>query len=239
MPGEVGTVARLWRYPVKSLTGEEPSELELDARGVAFDRMWALVDGDGRIASGKPTRRFARVPGLMRHASRLDGDRPRITLADGRSARAGDPEMAELVEAMAGPGWSLRREAATPHLDAAPVHLATSATLAVLSDAVGAEVVAERLRPNVLVDVGDGPASLVEDGWVGRVLEVGEVRLRVSERTERCVMVDHVRAGLPALPARAGVLKAAGALNDACVGVYAEVLAPGRIGLGDPVRVVG
>jgi uncharacterized protein YcbX len=166
----------------------------------------------------------------------MDGDLPRVTLEDGRSARADDEAaMAALVQAMAGPGWALRREAQTPHHDAAPIHLATTATLAFLSAAVGTEVTAERLRPNVLVDVdGEGP---VEDGWLGRELSIGDVRLRVLERTERCVMVDHVRPNLPALPARAGVLKAAGALNEACAGVYAEVLAPGRIRSGDAVRL--
>jgi uncharacterized protein YcbX len=231
-------VREIRRYPVKSMAGESLPAVDLDSRGLVGDRWYAVVDGDGKLASGKPSRRFRRVPELMRHASRMDGDLPRVTLADGRSARADDEDaMATLVEAMAGPGWALRREAQTPHHDAAPVHIATTATLAFLSAAVGTEVTAERLRPNVLLDIdGEGP---VEDGWVGRELTVGEVRLRVTGRTERCVMVDHVRPDLPALPARAGVLKAAGALNEACAGVYAVVLAPGRISAGDPVRLQG
>jgi uncharacterized protein len=227
-------VSALRRYPVKSLGGEAPAELELETRGVVGDRLWALVDRAGLLASGKGSRRFRAVRGLMVHAARMDGDAPVVTLADGRSARAGDPEMGALVEAMAGPGWTLAREAAVPHHDAAPVHLATTSTLAALSERVGTDVDVERLRPNLLVDTGPEP-GFPEDAWRSRELEIGTARLRVVDTTERCVMVDHVRTGMPALPPRSGVLRAAGALNAACAGVYAEVLAPGRVRVGDAI----
>jgi uncharacterized protein YcbX len=226
----------LRRYPVKSLGGERLDALEIEPRGVVGDRLWALVDRDGKLASGKGTRRFRAVRGLMVHAARLEHDGPVIALADGRSARAADePAMQELVEAMAGPGWRLAREAAVPHHDAAPLHLATTSTLAALTQAVGHPVDVERLRPNVLVDTGDDP-EFAEDAWVGRELTIGEVRVRVHDRTERCVMVDHPRAGMPAFPGSRGVLKAAGRLNAACAGVYADVLVPGWINAGDAVE---
>jgi uncharacterized protein YcbX len=229
-------VAALRRYPVKSLGGERLDQLEIEQRGVAGDRLWALVDREGMLASGKGSRRFRAVRGLMLHAARLDGGEPVVTLADGRSARADEPAMAELVEAMAGPGWRLARETAVPHHDAAPLHLATTSTLAALAGGLGHAVDAERLRPNVLVDTGDEP-GFAEDGWVGRELRIGAVRLRVCDRTERCVMVDHPRAGMPPLPGSRGVLKAAGRLNAACAGVYADVIVPGRIRLGDAVAL--
>jgi uncharacterized protein len=232
-----GAVLELRRYPVKSLGGERLGELELEPRGVVGDRLWALVDEEGKLASGKGSRRFRAVRGLMVHAARLDDGEPVVTLADGRTARVGEPAMAELVRAIAGPGWRLAREAAVPHHDAAPIHLATTSTLAALGEAVGRPVHAERLRPNVLVDTGAEP-GFAEDAWLGRELAIGEVRLRVQERTERCVMVDHVRDGMPWLPGSRGVLKAAGRLNAACAGVYADVLVPGRIRAGDAVELV-
>jgi uncharacterized protein len=232
-----GTVLALRRYPVKSLGGERLDELDVEPRGVVGDRLWALVDRDGKLASGKGSRRFRAVRGLMLHAARLDAGEPVVTLADGRTAPAADePAMAGLVEAMAGPGWRLAREAAVPHHDAAPVHLATTSTLATLTQAVGHPVDVERLRPNVLVDTGEDP-GFAEDAWVGRELQIGDVRLRVRDRTERCVMVDHPRAGMPPFPGSRGVLKAAGRLNAACAGVYADVLVGGRIRAGDPVAL--
>lgn len=100
----VGRVAGVWRYPVKSLDGEQMPALALDRRGVERDRLWALVDGNGAIASGKRTRRFRRVPGLLRHSSHLDGEIPVITLSDGRAARADHEEAAELLREMPVPG---------------------------------------------------------------------------------------------------------------------------------------
>ena len=47
------TVAELWRYPVKSLLGEQLPEVEVDERGVIGDRLYAVTDRDGKLGSGK------------------------------------------------------------------------------------------------------------------------------------------------------------------------------------------
>jgi MOSC domain-containing protein len=221
-------VEQLWRYPVKSLAGERLPALELDARGPRFDRGWALVSPEGFLASGKDSRRFRRVPGLLHHRSAMDGDLPVVTLADGRAARAGTPELDALLAYVAPPGWVLRREAEVPHHDAAPVHLVTSATLAALSAAAGEPVAAARLRPNLLLAAGG--ARFAEEAWVGRTLRVGEVVLRIREPTERCVMVGHAQG---ALEARPRLLRTIGRVNRACAGVYADVVTAGRVAEGD------
>jgi uncharacterized protein YcbX len=227
-------VAELWRYPVKSFAGERLDGVTVDGRGVDGDRLWALVDPVGAIASGKTTRRFRKVAGLLRHRSTLDGGAPVITLADGRSARAGTPELDALVAEIAPAGWALRREAAVPHFDAAPIHVVTSRTLATLGAAVGERVPVERLRPNVLLDVDDA-APFPEDAWLGRTLHIGGVELRIAERCERCVMVTQAQAQIPRRPR---LLQTIGRVNRACAGVYAEVVAPGEMREGDAVRLV-
>jgi uncharacterized protein YcbX len=223
-----GEVVGLWRYPVKSLTGEPMPELRFDRRGAEFDRLWALVDADGRIASGKPTRRFRKVPGLLRHATQLDGDVPVITLIDGRTARVGTAEAAALIRDIAGPEWSIQRENSVSHFDVGPVHLVTTATLATLSGAAQAPITVERLRPNVLLH--NDAVGFPEDEWLGRTIRLGEVELRFTTRVERCVMVNHAQVDLPA---RRDVLKTIGRVNDVYAGVYAEVLKPGTIAVGD------
>jgi uncharacterized protein YcbX len=222
-------LVELWRYPVKSLAGERLIAVAVDARGIEGDRAWALVDPDGCIASGKTTRRFRAVRGLMQHRSHLDHRQPVITLADGRSARADTPELGALVAAIAPPGWSLQREDRTPYFDAGAVHLVTTAALATLSRLAGDHVPVPRLRPNLVLDVGHA-APFPEDAWLGRTLAIGTVKLRIMERTERCVMVGHAQA---ALDARPKLLKAIGRANNACAGVYAEVLVPGTVTEGD------
>jgi MOSC domain-containing protein len=54
MANEIGRVASLWRFPVKSLRGEQLSALEIGPTGVIGDRAYALRDTKtGRIMSGK------------------------------------------------------------------------------------------------------------------------------------------------------------------------------------------
>jgi uncharacterized protein YcbX len=226
-------LAELWRYPVKSLAGERLRRVTVDLRGLEGDRLWALVDPDGGIASGKTTRRFRRVPGLLHHRSHLDGREPVVTLADGRSARAGSAELNALVAEIAPPGWSLQREDRTPHFDAGPVHLVTTATLATLSKVAGEPIPVERLRPNLLLEV-DHTAPFPEDEWLGRTMLLGAVELRILDRTERCAMVGHAQSSLEAHPT---LLKTIGRINHACAGVYAEATVPGVLNEGDIARL--
>nr|WP_286194420.1 MOSC N-terminal beta barrel domain-containing protein [Synechococcus sp. CCY 0621] len=50
----VGTVQTLWRYPVKSMLGDSPQRLDVEAHGIRGDRAYALWDhASGRVASAK------------------------------------------------------------------------------------------------------------------------------------------------------------------------------------------
>jgi len=52
MQTRLGSVVALWRYPVKSMMGEELNRAEVTERGLVGDRAYALVDGtDGKVAS--------------------------------------------------------------------------------------------------------------------------------------------------------------------------------------------
>ncbi len=57
--GLVGSVARLWRFPVKSMRGEQPEQAELTERGLVGDRAYALIDVEtGKVASAKSVKLF-------------------------------------------------------------------------------------------------------------------------------------------------------------------------------------
>lgn len=231
MPGSpVGVVASLWRYPVKSMLGERREELRLDARGAVGDRLFAVRDEAGKFGSGKTTRRFRRIDGLFRFRARLEGELPVITFPDGTHRRGDDPGIhAALSEALGLP-VTLSREAEIPHFDAGAFHLITGASAAALFGP-GQPVDERRFRPNlVLATDGEG---FLEDGWIGRELAVGdEVRLRVLQRTERCVMITF---GQDELPPEPGLLRELGQRNAACFGVYAEIVTPGVVRVGDSV----
>jgi uncharacterized protein YcbX len=213
-------VAALWRYPVKSMLGERCEALQVDARGAAGDRLYAVRDAEGKLGSGKDTRRFRRIDGLL--GFRAEGDTPMITFPDGRRMLATEPAIhAALSEALRTP-VSLAREGEVPHHDAEALHLVTTGSLARL------DADARRFRPNLIIDAtGD------EAGWEGRTLTAGEAILRIVGRTERCVMITMAQTELPAEPKLLRALS-----GDAPMfGVYAEVLSPGRIRVGDPVLV--
>src|SRR2546426_874397 len=56
---EIGSVASLWRYPVKSMMGEELNATEVTERGLLGDRAYALVDNsDGKAATAKNPRKW-------------------------------------------------------------------------------------------------------------------------------------------------------------------------------------
>ena len=81
-----GVVAGLMRYPVKSLAGEELDAAEMQGRGLAGDRAWAVYTPDGGIGSGKTTRRFRRVDGLLQLRATLAGSVPVVEFPGGSLA---------------------------------------------------------------------------------------------------------------------------------------------------------
>ncbi|MCK9496187.1 MAG: MOSC domain-containing protein [Dehalococcoidia bacterium] len=70
----VGTVSEAWRYPIKSVGGVRAGTVDLDQRGVRADRGFAVYGDDGKIGSGKSTRRFRRMDGSS--SARSASDRP-------------------------------------------------------------------------------------------------------------------------------------------------------------------
>jgi uncharacterized protein YcbX len=95
----VGTVAELWRYPVKSMRGTTVPELVITSQGVLGDRAWALRDPQsGRIAAAK------RLPRLLEFRSTYVTEptstspgRVLIEVPEGPQVYADDPEASEII----------------------------------------------------------------------------------------------------------------------------------------------
>lgn len=156
-------------------------------RGVELDRALAIYVQDGKIASGKTTRRFRRMRDLFAQRSWDDGTSVWVETPDGVIYRSEDPEGWAAVSQVVGEPVEIRPEGQVAHKDDAPIHLVTTSSLgraAILRP--GFDEAPERCRPNPVVDV-DG-ADRIEEGWVGKRLQVGSCVLRVTKRTEQCVM---------------------------------------------------
>ncbi|MFC8131592.1 MOSC domain-containing protein [Streptomyces sp. NPDC057302] len=217
-------------FPVKSMLGERSERLVVDERGVAGDRLWALRYEDGKLGSGKNSRRFRRTPGMLEYDAVYEGEGPVVTTPDGERLRPGDPRIAELF----GAGVELAREGGTSHQDAGAVSLVGTASLRALGELLGDSepVDVRRLRKNIVVGTEE---PWIEEDWVGREIAFdGGLRLRVTERIERCVMTTQAQRGLPA---DSRILKTLTATRGMCVGVYADVVTPGTLALGAEVTV--
>ncbi|NUT06605.1 MAG: MOSC domain-containing protein [Hamadaea sp.] len=220
----VGTVAQLWRYPIKSMLGEQVSEAEVTERGLAGDRRWAIVDQvTGKIASAK-TPRLWRALLTCRGTAGPDGavilgpggrplDDAGLAELVGRPVRLADtpPPGASLdrskPDQVLAQGLDAEVDADVVHFgsaapagtffDFAPIHVLTTSTLrsvAALSPRTAIEV--ERYRPNLVVDT-PGP-GFPEHAWVGSDLRIGdEVVLRVIASTPRCAIPTLAHGELP------------------------------------------
>ena len=270
-----GTVVGLWRYPVKSMMGEELNGAVLTERGVLGDRRFALVDAaTGKVAGAKNPRKwgdFFAFRAAYAEPPRAGATLPavRLTLPDGAVATSDQPDLAQVLSRALGRDVELAesqgngataaaqaeeywpdvdglefRDTVTDFelpagtfFDLAVVHLVTTATLdrlrALYPDG---RFEARRFRPNVVVATDPGREGFVENEWIDRTIALGdEVRLRVTGPCPRCVMTTLAQGDLPK---DTGILRAAAQHNQANVGVYADVLAPGTVRRGDRVTVL-
>jgi uncharacterized protein len=235
---EIGRLAALWRYPVKSMLGEQLEEADFAERGLAGDRAYAVADVEsGRIQNAKR----AGWDGLFGFRANLTGEpygdpsRLRITLPDGEVVAGEAENRDEKLSGAFGRGVTLVSGGA--FFDLGAVHLLTTASLEKLGELYPeGSFDPRRFRPNVVLELGLGEVGFVEDGWLGRTLRLGdEVVLEVTERVARCVMTTLPQAGLAKDP---GIMNASYRHNGNNVGVYARVLEGGRVGRGDRVVLV-
>ena len=237
----IGTVAALWRYPVKSLLGEELEEVGFSHRGVFGDRAYAVADGEsGQVRNAKR----AGWQDLFSFAARLEGGTPasgrsslRISAPDGRVVAGDQPNRDRLLSEAFGREVTLEEAGDDPFFDLGAVHLLTTASLGKLRELYDeGDFDARRFRPNVILELGSGENGFVEDGWIGRTLSLGEeVVLEVTDPVARCVMTTLEQGNLPRDPK---IMSTTYAYNDNCVGIYARVVRGGSVRRGDGVALI-
>jgi uncharacterized protein YcbX len=261
MPG--GRVAALWRYPVKSMQGEELDAAEVTPAGLLGDRRFAVVDAaTGKVAGAKNPRKwpdfFYFSAGYVQPpASGAELPAVRITTPDGESATTADENLPKLLSVALGrevwlsPGMAEAtaegydvvndvtgtwRLPPGTFFDSASVHLLTTATLERLGSLYPAgRFEPRRFRPNIVVATPPDAGGFPENDWAGHEIAIGRsVRLRVTAATGRCVMTTLAQGDLPR---DRGILRALAEHNGARAGVYAEVLAGGTVMRGDAIGV--
>jgi uncharacterized protein YcbX len=103
--GVVGSVAGLWRFPVKSMRGEQLEQAEITERGLFGDRAYALIDTDtGKVVSAKSVRPFPDLFGCQAgfvEPRRSGRELPpvRIVLPDGTSVTSDSGDVDRVLSA--------------------------------------------------------------------------------------------------------------------------------------------
>jgi uncharacterized protein YcbX len=235
---EIGTVEALFRYPVKSMRGEQIGAANVGWHGVDGDRRLAFRRVNDRTAS--PWLTASKLPDLVLFTPQRNVD----TKADALPSHVRTPEGEELpvfgdaLDAEIG-----RRHGAPVQLmqfkngifDDASISVITTGTVREVGQLAGKDVDARRFRPNIVVRSMRG-VPFEEDEWIGGVLTFGEddhaPSVAVTMRDPRCVMVNLDPDGGPSSP---DVLKALVRANANNAGIYAAVTRVGRIAVGQTV----
>ncbi len=215
--------------------GEALESLAIDEKGAVGDRYFALKDSEGRLGSGKTTRRFRQIDGLLDFSAAIENGAAIVRFPDGHAMRVDDPALGCMLSAACGIEVTIESEDQdqAKHRDSAPIHILSEASLGWLRARLpGVTIDARRFRPNLVIATeADG---LPEQDWIGREIAIGKaVLVRIAQSTVRCVMTTSPQAELEAAPA---VLRTLTQANAASLGVYAEVLRAGTVGLGDELR---
>lgn len=239
MPIEIGRIEAIYRYPVKSMRGEQ-----LDAAALG----WYGIEGDRRLAfrrigerGGNPWLSAGRLPDLVSFAPlRLQGHREELPshvrtpngddlpvfgddLADEVARRHGAPvQMMQLRHGI---------------FDEASVSVISAATVGEIGRLSETRADVRRFRPNLFVrSTSDVPFE--EDAWVGGVLTFGSGEdapaVAVTMRDLRCSMVNIDPDGGGSV---AAVMKACVRANDNHAGVYGTVTRTGRVVVGASVSL--
>jgi len=228
----VGRVAGLWRYPVKSMAAEELDGAEVSWHGLAGDRRWAFIRA-GQERSGFPWLTIRERPEMARYRPRFaEPARPDASLTLVRTPSGDEFDVADpALAAELGPGVRVIKQNRGV-FDTMPLSLLTTQALAGLGRLTGTGLSAGRFRPNLLVDAGG--CDFPEDAWVGRVLRIGGLRMRVDKPDQRCVIVTIDPVTLRRDPA---ILRTIARERDTRFGVYGSTVAPGLVAVGDPVAL--
>ena len=259
----VGTVESLWRYPVKSMRGEELDEMFAGYAGVYGDRVFAFtssVNSEGfPFFTGRDQRQMLRYRPRFRNPDKAV--RP-VNLPEAESLPpgvtplyAGQDELMVDIETPDAKTFTINDPALIGNLsegvddkhqltlirseraltDCRPLSIFAVQSAKKLGEETGIAVDERRFRANIYLDL---PSSdgFAENGFVGSSLRIGsKVVVSVLERDPRCMMITLDPETAEKTPA---ILKAVAQAHEGMAGVYAAVLIEGVIRKGDSVELI-
>jgi uncharacterized protein YcbX len=245
----VGRIESLWRYPVKSMMGEQLPEAYLWGGGVFGDRRYGFLTSAAPADFPYFTAR-ERHDMLLHRASYRHPDkmiRPNgglspddgaivVETPQGEQLAVDDPRLIELLRV----GVRERHHITLIHsenaiVDSRPVSLFSLQTLKHLSRENGMELDKRRFRANIYVDLG-AEGGFTEDDWVGRRLRMGsDAVVEISKRNQRCKLITLDPDSTEGTPE---VMSRLARNHEMRAGIYATVVAQGMVSAGDEIRLL-
>lgn len=241
MKKEIGIVKSIYRYPVKSMAGEQLSSASIDLHGVEGDRRFAFrrmndTNGFPFLTAGKLREMVLYQPfnadgendlSLPTHIRTPDGKEFELDSEDLRnelsSAHKSEVELMKLKHGI---------------FDEAPLSLITTATIKTLEKDTNLELDVRRFRPNILVEAVD-EVSFPEDAWVGKIIAFGDEEdapsMTVAMKDVRCAMINFDPDNAQSNPE---ILKTVARVNEVCAGIYGSTFRSGRVSTGQKVYLI-
>jgi uncharacterized protein len=257
----IGKVDSLWRYPVKSMRGEELDEAFAGFSGIYGDRLFAFRSSASpkgfpyltareqqKLLQYRPRFRYpdkAARPANLAEAEAMGANPVSADLTDlmvdvdtpsGETLAIDDAALIDTLRDGIGQKHQLalmRSERALT--DCRPVSIFSLQSARQLSEETDTPVDKRRFRANIYVDLTSGE-GFAENEFVGRSLRIGpKVVVRILERDARCVMITLDPDTGEKTPA---LLKKVAQAHDGMAGVYGAVLVEGMLRKGDSVEVL-
>jgi hypothetical protein len=232
----VGVIRQLGRYPVKSMRGESLLATTLTLQGVPADRRYAFVQMASR--SSFPWLTARELPELLCYSTSVEKTGPKevevsVTTPDGEKFPIQSDELRQALEARSGKELFLLQDY-RGSFDVAPISLISCQTISQIAKESETEVDSLRFRPNLLIDLESGE-PFDELNWVGRILRMGDTaRIAITQVDKRCMMITLDPTSAKPSPA---VLLCVAQQHNQCAGVYATVLTPGEVRIGDTISL--
>jgi uncharacterized protein len=257
----IGTVDSLWRYPVKSMRGEELDEAFASYSGIYGDRVFAFRSSANhkgfpyftardqrRLLQYRPRFRYPDkaahpinlVEAETRNANPLIASLAELVVdvetPDGRRLAIDDPALIEMLQANLDHKHQVTlMQSQRAMTDCRPVSLFSLQSAQQLGEETGTLVDKRRFRANVYLDLASG-AGFGENELVGRSVRIGpKAVVRVLERDARCVIIALNPDTGEQTPA---ILKKVAQAHDGMAGVYGAVMVEGMLHKGDSVELL-
>jgi uncharacterized protein len=257
----IGKVDSVWRYPVKSMRGEELEEAFAGFSGIYGDRLFAFRSSASpkgfpyltareqrRLLQYRPHFRYpdkaARPINLTEAesmgANPVSADSSELMIdvetPNGKTLGIDDPDLMDMLRTDIDQKHQLtlmRSERALT--DCRPVSIFSLQSARQLEEETGVPIDKRRFRANVYVDLASS-GGFAENDFVGRSLRIGpKVTVRILERDARCVMITLDPDTGEKSPA---ILKKVAQAHEGMAGVYGAVMVEGMLHKGDPVEVL-